>query len=64
MLNRIGDPLDKNTLIGPVHSENSLNKYKETIDEIQKQGGSIEIGGKVKILLFLVFEESHMKAMS
>ncbi|XP_019881214.1 putative aldehyde dehydrogenase family 7 member A1 homolog [Aethina tumida] len=45
--NRIGDPLESNTLIGPLHSEQSLQKYKDTIAEIKKQGGKIEIGGNV-----------------
>lgn len=49
VLSRIGDPLEENTLIGPLHSENSLNNYKETIASIQKQGGIIEFGGKVII---------------
>ncbi|XP_045467558.1 putative aldehyde dehydrogenase family 7 member A1 homolog [Harmonia axyridis] len=47
VLNRIGDPLGENTLIGPLHSELSLQKYKNTIEEIKKQGGKIEFGGKV-----------------
>nr|CAI5846058.1 unnamed protein product [Callosobruchus analis] len=47
VLNRIGDALESNTLIGPLHSEQSLNKYKDTIHEIKKQGGTIEFGGKV-----------------
>ncbi|XP_050296838.1 alpha-aminoadipic semialdehyde dehydrogenase [Anthonomus grandis grandis] len=44
--NRIGDPLEDNVLIGPLHSQVSLNKYKQTIDLIKKAGGKIELGGK------------------
>ncbi|KAL3277218.1 hypothetical protein HHI36_012568 [Cryptolaemus montrouzieri] len=47
VLNRIGDPLNENTLIGPLHSEQSLKKYVDTVEEIKKQGGKIEFGGKV-----------------
>ncbi|CAH1995686.1 unnamed protein product [Acanthoscelides obtectus] len=47
VLNRIGDALESNTLVGPLHSQLSLQKYKHTIDEIKKQGGTIEFGGKV-----------------
>lgn len=47
VLSRIGDALDENTLIGPLHSQQSLEKYKQTVTEIQKQGGKIEFGGKV-----------------
>jgi acyl-CoA reductase-like NAD-dependent aldehyde dehydrogenase len=46
-LNRIGDALDDKTLIGPLHSKQSLQKYQNTIAEIKKQGGTIEFGGKV-----------------
>ncbi|KAK9882820.1 hypothetical protein WA026_023331 [Henosepilachna vigintioctopunctata] len=47
VLNRIGDPLKENTLIGPLHSEQSLKNYKETIEAIKQQGGKIEFGGKL-----------------
>lgn len=47
METRIGDALDERTLVGPLHSEVSLQKYKDTIAEIKKQGGKIEIGGNV-----------------
>ncbi|CAG9765406.1 unnamed protein product [Ceutorhynchus assimilis] len=47
VLNRIGDALDESVLIGPLHSQVSLDKYKQTIDLIKKQGGTIEFGGKV-----------------
>lgn len=47
VLTRIGDPLDKDTLYGPLHSENSVNEYKRTIEEAKKLGGKIEFGGKV-----------------
>ncbi|KAJ8951504.1 hypothetical protein NQ318_000200 [Aromia moschata] len=45
--NRIGDALEENTLIGPLHSKQSLQKYQDTIANIHKQGGTIEFGGKV-----------------
>lgn len=44
---RIGDPLDDNVLIGPLHSQISLDKYIKTIADIKKAGGVIELGGKV-----------------
>ncbi|KAG5867703.1 hypothetical protein JTB14_017297 [Gonioctena quinquepunctata] len=45
--NRIGDALEENTLVGPLHNEKSLQNYKNTIEEIKKEGGTIELGGKV-----------------
>lgn len=46
---RIGDPLEEKTLIGPLHSEKSVSGFKNTIENIKKQGGTIEFGGKVFI---------------
>lgn len=46
-LKRIGDSLEDNTLIGPLHSQQSLDNYLRTIEEVKKQGGTIEFGGKV-----------------
>lgn len=44
---RIGDPLDANTLIGPMHSEQGVMLYKAAIAEAIVQGGKVEFGGKV-----------------
>lgn len=51
VLSRIGDALEDSTLIGPLHSKLSLQKYETTIESIKKQGGKIEFGGKVIILI-------------
>ncbi|XP_076252104.1 aldehyde dehydrogenase 7 family member A1 [Rhynchophorus ferrugineus] len=47
VLNRIGDALEENVLIGPLHSKKSLENYKETINAIMAAGGTIELGGRV-----------------
>lgn len=44
---RIGDPLEADTLYGPVHSEMAVDIYKRAVDDAQKQGGNIVYGGKV-----------------
>lgn len=44
---RIGDPLDENTLMGPLIEEASVNRYKQAIKTIKAQGGDIVYGGKV-----------------
>ncbi|KAL3068406.1 hypothetical protein niasHT_030697 [Heterodera trifolii] len=44
---RIGDPLDERTLIGPLHSRESVLKYKTAIAEAIATGGRILCGGKV-----------------
>ncbi|KAK2559213.1 Alpha-aminoadipic semialdehyde dehydrogenase [Acropora cervicornis] len=44
---RIGDPLNEDTLYGPVHSEMAINIYKQALEDVKKQGGTIACGGKV-----------------
>jgi hypothetical protein len=43
---RIGDPLEANTIYGPLHTKNSVNLYSQAIEDAKKQGGTIEYGGK------------------
>jgi|UniRef100_A0AC35GQ07 aldehyde dehydrogenase family 7 protein A1 len=45
--NRIGDPLDKGTLIGPLHNPIAVMNYKAAVAESIASGGKIEVGGKV-----------------
>ncbi|XP_066253846.1 alpha-aminoadipic semialdehyde dehydrogenase [Euwallacea similis] len=47
VMNRIGNALEDNVLIGPVHSAASVDNYRRTIDLIRQEGGTIELGGKV-----------------
>ncbi|CAG9856873.1 unnamed protein product [Phyllotreta striolata] len=47
VVGRIGDALEENTLIGPLHSKQSLDKYVETVKKIIDEKGKIEFGGKV-----------------
>lgn len=42
---RIGDPLDKDTLVGPLHTKAAVKEYEDGIAEIKKQGGKILVGG-------------------
>lgn len=42
---RIGNPLDKNTLCGPVHTKGAIKEFTEGIETIKKQGGKILVGG-------------------
>lgn len=44
---RIGDPLDDSTLIGPLHNQMAISKYKSTIAEAIAIGGKVEYGGKI-----------------
>tara|TARA_B100000676_G_scaffold78948_1_gene78690 strand:- start:281 stop:1153 length:873 start_codon:yes stop_codon:yes gene_type:complete len=41
----IGDPLNPNTLMGPIIDEPSLQNLEKAIDQIKKAGGEILIGG-------------------
>ena len=44
---RIGDPLDKDTLMGPLCSEDAVKRYRSAINTIKAAGGKILCGGKV-----------------
>ncbi|GAA5844942.1 hypothetical protein JCM5353_004702 [Sporobolomyces roseus] len=44
---RTGHPLDPNTLVGPVHTADTVKRYEAAIKEAQEQGGEVLIGGKV-----------------
>ena len=38
----------EDTLYGPVHSEMAINIYKQALEDVKKQGGTIAFGGKVR----------------
>ncbi len=45
---KCGDPLDENVIVGPMITENDAKRIEEWVDEAQKQGAKILIGGKRK----------------
>ncbi|GBP03017.1 Putative aldehyde dehydrogenase family 7 member A1 homolog [Eumeta japonica] len=47
VLSRIGHQLEANTLVGPVHAQQNIEGFKNTIAEAVKLGGKIAFGGKV-----------------
>ncbi len=42
----LGDPLDENTLVGPLVSEQSAEAFLAALDQAKKQGGEVLIGGE------------------
>ncbi len=44
---RIGDPLDTNTLMGPVINQACIEDYKHALDRLKEEGGEVLYGGKV-----------------
>lgn len=42
---RIGDPLHKGTLIGPLVDDIAVNNFLHAIEEVQKEGGKLVFGG-------------------
>ncbi|GAB5035552.1 aldehyde dehydrogenase [Nannochloropsis oceanica] len=44
---KIGDPLDRGTLCGPVHTAAAVEKFLSTVAEAKKEGGRVLVGGKV-----------------
>lgn len=47
LLTKIGDPLDAQTLYGPMHNQAGVDLYLRTIEKVKEAGGTIECGGKV-----------------
>jgi aldehyde dehydrogenase (NAD+) len=43
---RIGDPLDADTLMGPLCSQDAVNRYESAIAAVAKAGGKLLCGGK------------------
>jgi len=37
----IGDPLDSKTMIGPLHTSSSVERYQQRLDSIKRNGGEI-----------------------
>uniref|UniRef100_A0A667Y4K3 Alpha-aminoadipic semialdehyde dehydrogenase n=1 Tax=Myripristis murdjan TaxID=586833 RepID=A0A667Y4K3_9TELE len=44
---RIGDPWDRNTLYGPLHTKQAVEQYLAAIEKAKQQGGTLICGGKV-----------------
>lgn len=42
---RIGDPLEKDTLVGPLVDGTAVNNFLHAIEEVQKEGGRLAFGG-------------------
>ncbi|MFA5973579.1 MAG: aldehyde dehydrogenase family protein [Lentimicrobiaceae bacterium] len=42
---RIGNPLEKDTLIGPLVDGKAVNNFLHAIEEVQKEGGKLAYGG-------------------
>ncbi|KAH1022326.1 hypothetical protein HUJ04_011747, partial [Dendroctonus ponderosae] len=47
LIGRIGDALGEHVLIGPVHSQNAVKQYKETLALIRQAGDTVELSGQV-----------------
>lgn len=47
LLKRVGHPLEESTLYGPLHNQQAVDNYKNTLAEAVKLGGKVECGGKV-----------------
>jgi aldehyde dehydrogenase (NAD+) len=44
---KIGNPLDENFLVGPLIDIHSVNNFRNSVEEVQKEGGKILFGGEV-----------------
>jgi aldehyde dehydrogenase (NAD+) len=44
---RIGHPLDKSTLVGPLIDKNAVKDFRHAVEKVQEEGGKIIYGGTV-----------------
>lgn len=44
---RIGNPLDENTLVGPLVDKGAVRLFSDAIEKVKQEGGSILFGGEV-----------------
>ena len=44
---KIGNPLDEKSLVGPLIDIHSVNNFRNSVEEVQKEGGKILFGGEV-----------------
>jgi aldehyde dehydrogenase (NAD+) len=47
VVNKIGNPLDANTLVGPLIDQGSVSDFKYAVEQVQKEGGNVIFGGEV-----------------
>jgi aldehyde dehydrogenase (NAD+) len=47
IINRIGDPLERNTLIGPLVDEHAVANFSNALTEVQQEGAKILFGGQL-----------------
>uniref|UniRef100_A0AAG5D5U9 aldehyde dehydrogenase (NAD(+)) n=1 Tax=Anopheles atroparvus TaxID=41427 RepID=A0AAG5D5U9_ANOAO len=47
LLQRVGHPLEASTLYGPLHNQQALENYMQTVQEAVALGGKVECGGRV-----------------
>nr|CAD7459885.1 unnamed protein product [Timema tahoe] len=47
VLLKVGDPLEEGILLGPLHSNEAVHKFKTRVEEAVRAGGKVEFGGKV-----------------
>ena len=41
--------LPESVLCGPVHTENTVEMFKATLEDVKGSGGNIKVGGNVRI---------------
>jgi aldehyde dehydrogenase (NAD+) len=44
---KIGNPLDSNTLVGPLIDKSAVKAFLHAIEQVQKEGGKLLIGGNI-----------------
>lgn len=47
VVNKIGNPLDSDTLVGPLIDIHSVNAFKHALEQVVQEGGKVLFGGQV-----------------
>jgi len=47
LIDRIGDPMDEQTLYGPMHNQVGVDLFKSTMEKVHASGATVECGGNV-----------------
>ena len=64
---KIGDPLDSNTLMGPLIDQSAIDDYLLALEKVKTEGGEILYGGEVLdkegffVIPTIVYAENHYK---
>ena len=61
LIDRIGDPMDEQTLYGPMHNQVGVDLFKSTIEKVRASGATVEWYNICNILHEINYSQSLNK---